>query len=209
MQIQPSRNPRALLHIIVLLIGLFWAVAVPLLVVSPVAIEQAARPGPLLVRATWTLVPVLGLLVAIGSLASLLRMAARAGEARFFRQWLSRYYIELFIAIVVYLALLGAAVTLAPILTDPTLHVLVSLAPSAGIALCIVAVIRWVRRADEYHRRRLLESFAVAAAATVLWTTAYSQLEWAGFPRLNMAWVPDSMFVTWLAWSAGRAALGR
>jgi hypothetical protein len=136
-------------------------------------------------------------------------MDARAGGVRFERQWLGRYYAEFLIAFLVYLALSTVAVTVAPTVHDSGIRTLVGLAPSLGMALIIIAIVRWVRRADDYHRARLLESFAVTAAVTAFWTSSYSFLETVGFPRLNTFWIPVGMTTTWFAWSIGRALLGR
>lgn len=191
------------------LVVVFWAVGVPLMTLSFVAIPRALTPGPLPARAAWVVVPVLGLLTVVSCILTLLRMDARAGGVRFERQWLGRYYIEILVAFLVYLALSTAAVTVGPTVRDPNIRTLVGLAPTLGMALIIVAIVRWVRRADDYLRARLLESFAVTAAVTAFWTCSYSFLEVVGCPRLDTFWIPISMTTTWLAWSIGRALLGR
>ncbi|HUK01508.1 MAG TPA: hypothetical protein VLW26_04440 [Steroidobacteraceae bacterium] len=199
-------NPLMKARVLVLL---FWVLGMPLLVLSFVAVPNAFSPGPLLARVSWSFVPVLGLIVAGTCILTLLRLDARSGGARFDRQWLGRYYVEALVGFIVYLALFTVGVTVAPTVQDPTLRVLIALAPAAGIALIIVAVVRLVRRADEYHRARMLQSSAVAAAFTVLWTSCYSFLEIIGFPKLHMAWIPNSLMAVWLGWGAGRALLGR
>jgi hypothetical protein len=192
-----------------ILVVVFWAVGIPLTVLSFVAIPHVLSAGPLSSRAAWAAVPLLGLLVIVSCIRTLLRMDARAGGARFDRQWLGRYYVEALIAFVVYISLTAVAVKIAPTAHDHSIRVLAGLAPSAGMALIIAAIVRWVRRADDYHRARLLESFAVTAAVTAFWTSGYSFLEVAGFPRLHAFWIPVGMAATWLAWSAGRALPGR
>jgi hypothetical protein len=191
-----------------LLVVVFWAVGAPLIVLSFVALPRALSQGSATSRVVWALVPVAGLLVAIGCLRTLLRIDARAGGAAFDRQWFGRYYRELLPAFIVYLALFAMTMKIAPTVQGSGARVLVGLAPVLGIALILIAVVRLIRRADEYHRRRLLESIAVTAAITVLWTSGYSFLEIAGFPRLHMFWVPVSMMVMWVTWSVGRALLG-
>ena len=119
------------------LVIVFWALGMPLIILSFVAIPQALSAGALAARLSWSVVPVLGLV------------------------------------------------------------------------LMVIAVVRLVRRADDYHRARLLESFAVTAAVTAFWTSGYSLLESVGFPPLHLFWVPLSMTVTWAIWSLGRGALGR
>jgi hypothetical protein len=192
-----------------LLVAVFWAAAVPLMALSFVAIPRALNPAAPASRLLWILVPVLGVAVAIACLGALLRMSARAGGAVFERQWLGRYYVEVLIAFIVYLALFALAVDIVPTAQDATVRTLAGLAPTVGLLLIFVAVVHLVQRADDYHRARLLQSFAATAAITALWTSCYAVLENLGFPKLHMSWVPNSMTATWAAWSIGRALLGR
>jgi hypothetical protein len=192
-----------------ILVLVFWALGMPLIVLSFVAIPRALDSDAVATRLMWIFVPVLGLLVAISCIRTLLRMDARAGGAAFDRFWLGRYYVEILVAFMIYLALFAVALKIAPTVPDPGVRMLVGLAPVLGMALILIAIVRWVRRADEYHRERLLESFAATAAITALWASGYSFLEGVGFPKLNMFWIPMSMMATWAAWSIGRAILGR
>lgn len=191
------------------LVVIFWAVGMPLMALSFVAIPRALSAAALPVGAAWAVVPVLGLVTVVSCIRALLRMDARAGGARFDRQWLGRYYVEILTAFLVYLALSTAAVTVAPSIRDSSIRTLLGLAPSLGMLLIFAAIVRWVRRADDYHRARLLESFAITAAVTAFWTSSYSFLEAVGFPKLNTLWIPVGMTTTWFAWSIGRAVLGR
>jgi hypothetical protein len=192
-----------------ILVVVFWAVGVPLIVFSFVAIPRALDPAAAASRLLWILVPVLGLAVAIGCLRALLRMSARAGGAVFERRWLGRYYLELLVAFIAYLVLFTVAVRIVPTAHNPTVRTLAGLAPAVGLVLIFGAAVRLVQRADDYHRGRLLQSFAVTAAVTALWTSCYALLESLGFPKLNMFWLPLSMTATWGAWSIGRVLLGR
>jgi hypothetical protein len=192
-----------------ILVVVFWALGIPLIALSFVAIPHALSPGDLLPRVWWSLVPVLGLLIAVSCIRTLLRIDARAGGAAFDRRWLGRYYVEILIAFVIYLALFAVAAKFAPAAHDPGVRAAVAVIPALGVGLILVAAVRLVRRADEYHRRRLLESFAVTAAITAFWTSAYSFLESVGFPKLSVSWIPMSLAATWAAWSIGRALLGR
>jgi hypothetical protein len=192
-----------------LLVALFWVIGMPLTILSFTAVPLAVRPGPLLERILWALVPVVGPGTLVLSARALLRLQRLRGGARFFLQWNGRYYVELLCAFLVYLATGALAELLVPQLADGTGRVLVSLAPTAGLALMIAAVVRWVRRADEYHRARLLESFAVTAGVTVLWTSGYAWLTAAGVPSPPIQWVPGLMVLVWALWSMGRAALSR
>ena len=113
------------------------------------------------------------------------------------------------IATIVYIALSIACALLLKTIADSTLRILVGLVPSVGIALIILAMVRWVMRADEFQRKGLLESFAVVAAITGLWTWSYGILEIVGLPRLSMLWVWPVMVALWIAWSGARAMLRR
>ncbi len=193
-----------------LLVGLFWLIGMPMFVLGDMyGLPVALQPGSPLSRVAWGAIPVVGLAVAIGCIATLLRRHARTGGAVFDRRWYGRYYVEVLIATIVYIALCIACALLLKIIADSTLRVLVGLAPSVGIALIILAMVRWVMRADEFQRKRLLESFAVVAAITALWTWSYGILELVGFPRLSMLSVWPVMVALWIAWSGARAMLRR
>lgn len=192
-----------------MLVLVFWVLGMPLTALSFVAIPQALGPGALAARLSWGVVPVLGLCICTASIVALLRNDARAGGASFDRRWLGRYYMEILIAFILYLLLFAVSVELAHAAPDPRVRILIGVAPVFGLASMLIAVVRLVRHADDYHRARLLESFAATAAVTALWTSGYSFLESVGFPPLHLFWIPLSMTVTWAAWSLGRALLGR
>ena len=192
-----------------ILVVVFWAVGVPLILLSFVTVPRALNPAATASGLLWILVPVLGLAVAIWCIRALLLLSARAGGAGFERRWLGRYYVELLGAFIVYLALFSVAARIMPAARNPTTRTIAGLAPAVGLILIFIAVVRLVQRADDYHRARLLQSFAVTAAVTALWTSCYALLESVGFPQLHMFWIPMSMTVTWGTWSTGRALLGR
>jgi hypothetical protein len=192
-----------------ILVVVFWVLGVPLVVLSFVALPRALNEGSLATRVLWTSVPLLGLLISVSSIRTLLRIDARAGGAAFDRKWLGRYYLEVLVAFTIYLALFTVAAKIAPSAQNPGVRTLVGLSPALGVALILAAAVRLVRRADDYHRARLLESFAVTTAITAFWTSSYSFLEGIGFPKLNMFWIPISMTAIWAGWSIGRAILGR
>jgi hypothetical protein len=188
---------------------LFWVIGVPLTALSFVAIPRALNASAPATRLLWTLVPVVGLTVAISCIRALFRMSVRGGGAAFDRRWLGRYYVELLVAFIVYLGLFTVAARFVPSAQSPAIRTVVGIAPALGLVLIFVAVVRLVQRADDYHRTRLLQSFAVTAAVTALWTSCYALLESLGFPKLNMFWIPMGMTATWACWSIGRALLGR
>jgi hypothetical protein len=193
-----------------LLVGIVWAIGMPMLVLGGMyGIPKALLPGALLTRAGWGAVPVTGLAIVIACIFALWRRQVRAGGNVFERQWYGRYYVETLLALLVYLTVSIICARLVPTIHEPALRVLAGLAPAIGITLILIAIVRWVRRADEFHRTRLLESFAVVAAVTGLWTWSYGFLEVVGFPRLSMFWVWGVMVAVWLAWSGARAMLQR
>ena len=175
-----------------ILVVIFWAIGMPLIVLSFVAIPLALNPAAPASRLLWILVPVLGLAVSISCIRALLRMSARAGGAVFERRWLGRYYVELLIAFIVYLALFTVAAKIVPTAQNPAVRTLAGLAPAVGLVLIFVAIVRLLYRADDYHRVRLLQSFAATAAITALWTSCYALLESLGFPKLHMFWIPTA-----------------
>ncbi|MGA2131794.1 MAG: hypothetical protein ABSH50_05835 [Bryobacteraceae bacterium] len=62
------------------------------------------------------------------------------------------------------------------------------------------SAVRHFLRIDEYLRRTVAEYFAVAAAATGIWTLAYGFFELAGFPHLSMWWVWPGMAFAMILW---------
>ena len=74
--------------------------------------------------------------------------------------------------------------------------------PVLAILLVIRAVVRQIRRSDEFIRKTTAEHLAIAATATAGITFTYGFLELAGFPRLSMFFVWPLMAAAWLATSA-------
>ena len=63
---------------------------------------------------------------------------------------------------------------------------LLMLSPMLPFCLMIWAVLRQIRRSDEYIRLQSLENIAIAAGVTAGWTFTYGFLENAGFPQISM-----------------------
>ena len=101
------------------------------------------------------------------------------------------YFRELVISLVVYVAMLVAAILLGRPMAEGALRTAVLASPMIGFALMIRAFARQVGRIDEYLRQRLLENVALAAAITAALSFTYGFLETAGYPRL-------SMFTVWM-----------
>jgi hypothetical protein len=96
------------------------------------------------------------------------------------------YFRELIASLVLYTVLLVAAITFGRPMAPGVLRTAILLSPMLGFGAAIWAIVRQVRREDEYIRKRLLENIALAAAITAALTFSYGFLETAGFPRLSM-----------------------
>jgi len=101
------------------------------------------------------------------------------------------YLRELFGALLAYALLLAASIHFGRPMDDGVLRTAVLLSPMIGFCFMLWAIARHLGRLDEYLRRNLLESFALAAALTAGLTFSYGFLETAGYPRL-------SMFAVWM-----------
>ena len=108
-----------------------------------------------------------------------------------------RYFIELGIAMVLYVAVLSVSLKVGGPMPESTLRTLLLLAPIVPIGLAIWVIARAFRRMDEFVRLQSLESIAIAAAVTAGWTLTYGFLENAGLPRLSMFWVWTVMGSVW------------
>jgi hypothetical protein len=98
----------------------------------------------------------------------------------------SRYQREMILSFVVYGALLMASIRYGRPMADGLLRTIVLLSPMVGFLGMIWAIARHVSGIDEYHRKFLLETFALAAALTAALTFSYGFLETAGYPKISM-----------------------
>ena len=182
-------------------IVVFW-IGFPLFILGCLfAIPRAFAAVDSMSRLLFASIPVTGLTAAAIALLVLIRRAQSAGKNKFETQWLKSYYLEIGMSVVVYVALSIVCVPLAVSAGDPFVKVVLGLAPAIGIVLCALAVARWIARADEYQRQRMLQAVGVAAAITAVWTMSYGFLEVIGFPRLSMFWVWPSMAAVWMLWA--------
>ena len=109
-------------------------------------------------------------------------MATRTHEKRVGNAYLR----EMAGSLLVYAVLLVAAIRLGRPMDEGVLRTLFLLSPMLGFCLMLWAIARHLNRVDEYLRRFLLESFALAAGITAGLTFTYGFLETAGYPRLSM-----------------------
>jgi hypothetical protein len=112
---------------------------------------------------------------------------------------MSRYFLELMGAMVLYAAAVVATVRVAPGIQPATLKALICIAPMIPIGLAIWAIARHFHRLDEYLKLSMLEDVAVAAAVTAGASLTYGFLENAGFPKLSMFVVWPVMGAVWFA----------
>ena len=121
----------------------------------------------------------------------------------------SRYLVELFSALLLYVLVLLSSILLAKPMEAGTARTLLLLTPVIPLTLAVWAIGRHFRRMDEFVRLRSLESLAVAAAVTAGLSLTYGFLESAGFPRLSMFWVWPVMGAAWGIDLCLRRALSR
>lgn len=113
------------------------------------------------------------------------------------RRHSGQYHLELGIALVLYAAVLVAALTYAKQLPPGPLQTAVYLSPMLPFLGAIWVIVRQIRRSDEFIRKTTIEQLAIAAAVTAGWTFTYGFLENAGFPRLSMFTVWPVMGAVW------------
>lgn len=123
------------------------------------------------------------------------------------RQVRSRYQREMILSFVVYAALLIASIRYGRPMEDGLLRTVVLLSPMAGFLGMIRAIARHVDGIDEYQRKFLLETFALAAALTAALTFSYGFLETAGYPKISMFSVWMILCGAWGVVAIARVAL--
>ncbi|KRC86092.1 hypothetical protein D3C87_437410 [compost metagenome] len=108
-----------------------------------------------------------------------------------------RYFKELGVALALYAVLLVGALRLGLELQPGALRTAVLVSPMLAFLLALRAVVRGIRRSDEFIRKTSLEHLAIAAAVTAGVTFTYGFLEIAGFPKLSMFTVWPLMGAVW------------
>jgi hypothetical protein len=106
-------------------------------------------------------------------------------------------YMELGGALVLYAVVLVAALTLGRDMAAGPAQTALYVSPMIPFMLAVWAVVRQIRRSDEFIRKTTLERIAIAAAVTAGWTFTYGFLENAGYPRLSMFTVWPVMGAVW------------
>jgi hypothetical protein len=126
-----------------------------------------------------------------------------------FREWNKRYLFEYVIALAFCWASAGICIPLAQAATSNGISLLWMAAPAVAILLMAFVVYRHFLRIDEFLRRVMVESFAVAGAVASVWTLGYALFELAGFPRISIWWVWGSLMLTLNSWIFGKWAFRR
>jgi hypothetical protein len=118
-----------------------------------------------------------------------------------------RYFIEFNSAMVLYLVtVIGREHAFEVAAGSPALKTLILISPILPVLLAAVAVVRFYRRIDEYHRLQMLESLAIAAGATGVIATSWTFLEDVGLPHLALFWAWPiigavwAIVAMWLGW---------
>jgi hypothetical protein len=125
------------------------------------------------------------------------------------KQVMWRYGREMVAAFAVYAVLLVASITFGRPLADGALRTMVLFAPMLGFLGMIWATARHLGSVDEYQRKMLYETWAIASALTAALTFSYGFLETAGYPRISMFNVWMIMGGTWFVVNMARLALKR
>ncbi len=108
-----------------------------------------------------------------------------------------QYYKELMGALLLYAIVLVAALTFGQRMSPGPAQTALYVSPMLPFLLAVWAIVRQIRRSDEFIRKTTLEHMAIAAAVTAGWTFTYGFLENAGYPRLSMFTVWPVMGAVW------------
>jgi hypothetical protein len=112
------------------------------------------------------------------------------------KRWL--YFRELAGALAAYTVVLVLALTIGRRIPSGSLRTAIYVSPMLPFLLAVWAIVRQIRRSDEFMRKTVVEHIAISAAVTAGWTFTYGFLENAGYPRLSMFTIWPAMGATWL-----------
>jgi hypothetical protein len=77
---------------------------------------------------------------------------------------------------------------------DSVWKIPIAVAPAVPVAFLVAAGVRNVRRLDEFHQRKTLETLAFAYPTMIVGSISYGFLQNAGFPDVNWMYVGVCMF---------------
>ena len=109
----------------------------------------------------------------------------------------SLYFKELMGAMLLYAIVLTLALFIGERMESGALQTAVYTSPMLPVLLAVWAIVRQIRRSDEFIRKTTLEYVSIAAAVTAGWTFTYGFLENAGYPKLSMFTVWPAMGAVW------------
>ena len=112
-----------------------------------------------------------------------------------------RYFLEFWISMTAYVAVMW--------LSRWLLHgrmrgaseaqqIAIALLPVIPTILLFAAIVRLVRRTDEFLRQVCVDSLAIAGGATALLAVTYGLIEGERFPHLSAWWTYVTFMVAWL-----------
>ncbi len=118
-----------------------------------------------------------------------------------------RYLLQFGLLMVAYVAVLfGSIAAVNATHPEGALRYALLLAPLVPVALLVPAIVGYFVDTDEFERRVMTESLAIAAAVTALIAVTYGFLEVAGLPR-------PSAWLTWVvlmgSWAVSRWVVAR
>lgn len=120
-----------------------------------------------------------------------------------------RYCAEMSGAFVLYALTLWVAHDIGFHRQSGIVRTLVLIGPMGPVLLVVWAIARQIHRVDEYGRKVMLETIAIAFGITAAWTLTYGFLENDGFPKLSMFTVWPVMGAAWIAAALIRCVTGR
>jgi hypothetical protein len=125
------------------------------------------------------------------------------------RKIIVRYLAEMLGAFFLYALVLVISIDLGRHMPKGIGRTLLLVSPMLPFLLVVWAVVRQIRRSDEYIRLQTLENIAIAAGVTAGWTFTYGFLENAGFPLLSMFNVWPVMGFVWAIVAIVRSGMCR
>lgn len=125
------------------------------------------------------------------------------------KQVVTRYRREMAASLVLYIVLLTTSIQYGRPMPDGLVRTVFLFSPMLGFLGMIRAIVRHVNGIDEYQRKFILDTWAVAAALTAAITFSYGFLETAGYPKISMFSVWMIMCGSWAVTCLARCAVKR
>ena len=77
-------------------------------------------------------------------------------------------------------------------------QIAVAVMPIIPTLFMFIAIVRLIRRTDEFHRQVCVDSLAIAGGATALLAVTYGLIEGGRFPHLSAWWTYSTFMIAWL-----------